>query len=349
MKTLFYLIFLALSGIFNSHAFAKDLSNKGIELEKAIRNWTFKHEIVEVSSSKKYQYLVDQAYRKIFSTKSAEKICRILRKGDTEVISNIFGTSNKESKNIDKICSEYRKDPNIAQYRPGSVRLFFVFPEDNNFPLIGWSNKFGHTFLFLKDKNNIDEKELVRSLAHELMIRLDLKNFLRYYMTMNSFEGDVVNLKFNVNYTPKDKCRALSAFNNPLLRAHFISERARSFEFAVLKELFNDEVGESYKELTCVEKIRSNQKQLASIDDEFNRVDNDEEEFSYRSAAQKNNCKIDDSLSRLEKDIDFILNEEINFYKGKQNLCKFFSEPWFQILPLFLNSGPGPRIGGGTN
>lgn len=348
MKTFFFIILFALNGIPKSDAFGWNPSEKDSELQQAVEHWKFKHEIIEVAASRKYQFSVDQAYRKIFSTKSAEKICHIFPKGNAEVISNVLGASIKESRYIDKICSNYLKDPNPAQYRPNPVRLFFVFPEDSKFPLIGWSNKFGHTFLFLKDKSNIEEKELIRSLAHELMIRLDLKNFLRYYMALNSFDSDLVNLKFNVSYNPTDKCRALSVFNNPLLRTHFISERARGFEFSVLKELYKDEMKDSYKELSCVEKIRSNQKQLISIEDEFNKVDNFEEEISYRDAAQKNDCKIEDSLDRLDRDIEFILNEEITFYRKKQNLCKFFSEPWSQILPLFLNSGPGPRIGGGS-
>lgn len=308
-------------------------------------NWSFKFELVEATYEKSLQQAVNQTYEQILATKAAAPICAIFPLGDINLLETVTGVSTSSAYNIDKNCKNVTKIPlfHVTLYK-AKTRIFFVFTDLENFPLQGWSNNFGHTFIFFKNRKSITGPELTKALAHELSIKVDEKNFLTYYMGIRKFQDSWLYKYIDVSYKPTDNCRAVHAFLSPVIKNHFISERARAFEFKVIKEIYQTDTEDKYEKLSCSSRLLNNLQQLSSIENTFNTF---EDKFSYNNALEHFKCLEEPRGERFLNDLQFLNTEKINFYGKETTLCEFFSSPWVNILPDFVNSGPGPRIGGG--
>lgn len=346
------LITIFILGISNS-LFADILvTNNGSSLKgdidqsiiQATKDWTFKFELIEASYQSSLQKNIDNTYEQIFAQKSAEPFCAIFPAKDTTLLKLLTGVSSSSARKIEKQCRSIKKTPHIIDKVTGKGRVFFVFTNTENFPLQGWSNNLGHTFLFFKDRQSITNFELVKSLSHELSIKVDFKSFLTFYMGLNDFEETWVNRNTRVEYNPSNNCRSINIFLNPVIRNHFLAERAREFEFKLIKEIFNSEIEDAYKKLDCSSRLIANIEQLSAINNTFN---DETENLNYKYKLKKINCPNESEGERLLNDLLFLKTEKI-YFKGKSiPLCEFLSTPWIQVLPYFLNNGPGPRIGGG--
>lgn len=319
--------------------------DSGSNVFEATKKWKFKFELVEASKDIELQDYVDQTYEKIFSTKAASQFCAVLDPGNKNIIKAITGVGSSSARRIDKICRTSSKIKNLMTETDRHTIVYFVFTNVENFPLQGWSNDLAHTFLFFKDRKSITDYDLTKSLSHELSIKLDLRSLFTKQFAYYDFDNSWwLSKESKTVYTPTDRCRAFSIFLSPIFQSHFMSERARNFEFKVIKERLNSDIKDNYDQLSCSDRVLYSIGQLAAINNSFN-VDG--ATSVYEQKLKEYNCRVESDGERLLNDFIFLKSEKIIFKNKNINLCDYLSDPWVQVLPVFMNSGPGPRIGGG--
>lgn len=275
-----------------------------------------KVKLLSPDQSPALQNAIDQAYSKIFSTPTGQKICMVATLGHVPVMIHQFGVSLQFASKWSRHCAP--SDAIQSQFRKDTPRSFLlIYTEDENHPAQGWTNSYGVTFLPML-ANELTEEHFVRILSHEVAVRFDRKESIGSWY---SLEG--------INLNGASTCEVLNIIRNPIIKYAFVSSRARQVENQIMKELG---LPVSALKMSCAKQV---QNEIPGI---IRLIPLIQPELLITNAlAQTKGCERVDinwfqSIYRLEE----------------LDLCEYFNNPDIgqtNVSPTV--GGPRPRITGG--
>jgi hypothetical protein len=280
--------------------------------------------------------LVDNAYRRILSTKTGKNICDdIFNGGTSKEISNILGVSTtKVCKRNPKKISNTHIDRGIRD----DGEWYFILIKDKLHPIQSWTNNKNLTFVFITE-NDLNTEFFLRVFSHEMALKLDGKERLGVY----SFNE---NMPENISFDLKKQCQINYALKNPIIKFALSTIRATKIENKILSELgFSSE----NKIKSCKQNILEYAYPLGQVLS----ILHTSLEVSLSYLAEECNRSDKKTVEQIvatpiSKSIETIETNSFNTSKGVVNICEYMSEPLLRSFPpTALSSGPKPRVTGG--
>lgn len=274
------------------------------------------------------QTMIDAVHFAMMQKPTGKEICKKATGGTPEQLDEVFGLQGPLATSLRKTCAE----PSFTPKRNYSTSRSFgiLFYDGEPPPFESWTSRFNATIIAIgpKDRN---EKYLVRSLAHELAVKMDAKNNL--------------SAKENLGYIYKglDTCEIMSALRSPMVRVTFSTIRALQIEKALLQELGFPVENKPFA--SCEERFISVLPSVLDLSKAFF-LENIFLDDTLKSQCPQTQGKIDS----LDKILDLLNYTKIQVSDKEQSLCEFMSEVDLSNSSMTLYSnGPRPRLGDGTS
>jgi hypothetical protein len=277
---------------------------------------------------------VDEITLELLRTKAGPELCRKAVKERNIDLFTKFGLSVTAIQQNDDVCSSTPssrldvspKDlPRYFERKP----YIFAFTKSQNSIIDSWTSVWSvlRPTLIVVNPETITAETLIRAVAHEIYMSLDIKSSYPY-------QGDPI-------VSSPDACAVLSALHEPLIRYTLNTYRAFRFENQVAKEL-----GFKFEDLPA----SPSQEDLNRISELLISLFTSNRFQAERRAVKKIYAPCFDATTIAEK-WNILRNKTLNTGAGaRKTLLQFMVEP--QIQNLSVNEGfePGPRpnIGNGT-
>lgn len=280
----------------------------------------------------KAQAFVDEALTRILKTATGKKICQQATNGRADLIVSVFGLTEAVARHLQPHCT-----PKVVASLPmvsnRPREYVFIHTTDSNAPVEGWTTPHNVSYIFLTNAD-FNEEFLLRVLAHETAIKLDLKEQWGTFGDLQMF-SDILG----VRYVGTNSCEVQYAIRHPLIKYSLSALRAQTIESQILFELGLQSSLASDPQ-KCVDQVTSLLPSMARMGAllKYEKLHN---------SLQTKTCSDSRELN-LNRALQVLQEESVQDLATQRqvSLCDFLKKPFLSSMAFGpFSGGPRPRIG----